>query len=85
MSTLGAYGGAVKSSASHTPGALRGRVDSRRIDPNEHSPGSPGGEVATALGIETGPGALLTGAVGGAIEGFVGFFSVNRTASWIEH
>ena len=34
---------------------------------------------------QDGPGALPTGAAGGATLGFVGYFSVNRTADWIEH
>lgn len=39
------------------------------------------GTAGAALGIETGPGAIVTGAVGGLIGGAAGFFG----ADWIAH
>jgi LysM domain len=43
------------------------------------------GTAGAALGIETGPGAIVTGAVGGLIGGVAGFFGADWIAHLIDH
>lgn len=43
------------------------------------------GAGGAALGIETGPGALITGAVGSVIGGVAGYFGANWVANLIDH
>lgn len=40
--------------------------------------------VGAAFGIETGPGAIVTGAIGAVIFGAVGYFAADKLAGWIE-
>ena len=42
-----------------------------------------GGVVGAALGIETGPGAILTGAIGGIVFGTAGYFGADWVADHI--
>jgi hypothetical protein len=44
-----------------------------------------GGGLGAAAGIETGPGALVTGLVGSLIGGYAGFTGADWAARWIEH
>lgn len=40
--------------------------------------------IGAAFGIETGPGAILTGAIGAVVFGAIGYFSADKLADWIE-
>lgn len=43
-----------------------------------------GGAAGAAVGIETGPGAILTGAVGALIFGTAGYFGADWIADYID-